>query len=587
MPVALKKGYSELKNKLYTEGALSFANTTLLNGIFLVGFGLALGANNLQIGILLAIPLFTNLLQLVSAFILEATGTKKGTTLVSLFFGRFLFLITVLIAFGLVKENPILLFTIVLIISNMFIAIGNLSLLSWFKDLVPTRKLASFLGKRNMYASAGGIVAYLAGSYAIDRFPGIKTYGFLFLFATIIGLIGLLYLKNIPEKKKRIKAINPKIFLKRLSLPFKDVNFRPLLYFGLPWAFSINLAAPFFLVFMLDDLSLSFLLVSLFLIIDRLARIYGLNIWRKLADKFGARPTLTICTTVTSLVPLTFIFINKQNYFLIPIIFIISAFSYAGVDIATGQVLFKSAHRKYDAYYLSSFTSLTGFISALGPIIGGFLAVLIKNNNHLQFMDILSPIKYIFLLSFILRVSCIPLIARIHEKRAREVNDIIERMKELKFVSFFVNIYSFASTTSKIVLIPQKQLFILQRKTIFRMRKDIKDIRALLPKIASSLNNITIKNIQYYKNRIQGQEQILEKQVEKLEYAEGSKFAKIPQQALSKMKSLESSFDKESKTKVTQKAKEVKKAVEGYEEKLDKTYKKELFLKKEKPNVQK
>ncbi len=587
MPVALKSSFSELKNRLYAEGALSFANTTLLNGIFLVGFGLALGANNLQLGILLAIPLFTNLLQLVSAFILEATGTKKGTTLVSLFFGRFLCLITVLIAFGLVKENPILLFTIVLIISNMFIAIGNLSLLSWFKDLVPIRRLTRFLGKRNMYASAGGIVAYLAGSYAIDRFPGIRTYGFLFLFATIIGLIGLLHLKSIPEKKRKIKAINPKIFLKRLSLPFKDANFRPLLYFGLPWAFSINLAAPFFLVFMLDDLSLSLFLVSGFLVIDRLAKIYGLNLWRKIADKFGARPTLTISATVTGFVPLAMFFVNKNNYLLIPLIFIISAISYAGVDIAISQVLFKSAPRKYDAYYLSSFSSLTGISSALGPIIGGFIAILIKNNQNIPFMDILSPLKYIFLLSFILRVSCIPLIAGIHEKRAREVNDIIERMKELKFASFFINIYSFAEYTSKIVLVPQKQLFILQRKTIFRMRKDLRDVRAFLPKIASSLNNITMKNIQYYKARIRGQEQVLEKQVEKLEYAEGSKFAKISQQALSKMQSLESSFETESKTKATQKAKEVKKAVEGYEEKLDNAYKKELFLKKEKPEEQK
>ena len=83
--MSLKKYYKELKNKLYLEGAFSFANFTLLNGIFLIGFALSLGANNLQLGILLAIPLFANLLQLVSAFILDMTGTKKYTALVNLF----------------------------------------------------------------------------------------------------------------------------------------------------------------------------------------------------------------------------------------------------------------------------------------------------------------------------------------------------------------------------------------------------------------------------------------------------------------------------------------------------------------------
>ena len=108
----LKRVYYEVKNKLFIEGALSFANFTLLNGIFLVGFALALGANNFQLGILLAIPLFANLLQLFSAFILESTGTKKWTTLLSLFFGRYLWIVVVLIAFGFFgEENFLLLFS--------------------------------------------------------------------------------------------------------------------------------------------------------------------------------------------------------------------------------------------------------------------------------------------------------------------------------------------------------------------------------------------------------------------------------------------------------------------------------------------
>ncbi|MEA2036739.1 MAG: MFS transporter [Nanoarchaeota archaeon] len=580
MAVALKRGFDGIKNKLYLEVALSFAHTTLFNSIFLVGFALALGANNLQVGILLAIPLFANLLQLVSAFILEATGTKKYTTIVNLFFGRFILVMAVVMAFGLIHENPILLFTTVLIMSNFFVAIGNLSLLSWTKDLVPVRKLARFLGKKNIYASIGGMVVYLTGSYMIDKFPGTKIYAYLFLFSILIGLIAILFLMGVPERRRKIKAISPEKFFKRLSLPFKDANFRPLIYFSVPWAFSINLAAPFFLVFMLDDLSLSFFLVSVFLVIDTLARLYGLNLWRNMIDKFGARPTLVVTATVTSLVPLAMIFIGMHNYFFILPIFIISAISYAGVDIAISHVLFKSAKRKYDAYYFSSFSSFVGIASALGPIVGGLMALLIKNYNHIIFLDKLSPLKYIFFASFVLRMSCIPLISRINEKKAGDVGDIIERIKTLKFASFFVNIYSFADYISNIVLVPQKQIFILQRKTIFRMRKDMADVKLLLSKIVLSLGNITRNNIQYYKNRIKGQEQALQREVNKLEYVEGSNLKKIPEKVLDEVKILEKSIETESKTAASQKAKEIKKAVEGYEEKLEKEYKKEIFVKK-------
>ena len=573
--MALKKQFSQLKNKFYLQGAFSFANFTLLNGIFLVGFALALGANNFQIGILLAIPLFANLLQLVSAFILEITGTKKKTTLLSLFIGRMLWIIIILVAFGIIgKTNQIMMLALILLVSSIFIAIGNLSLLSWIKDIVPLRKLARFLGKRNMYASTGGIVVYLVGSFIIDKYRGVKIFGYMFIFALVIGLLGLLYLIKVPEKKQKIKAINPIKLLHRLALPFRDVNFRHLLYFGLPWAFSINLAAPFFLVFMIDDLSLTFFIISIFLVIDALARIYGLSIWRHIADKFGSKPLLIVSSTITSTIPLLLIFISKKNYFLIPVIFIISAIAYAAVDISVGQIMFKSAPRRYDAYYLATFTSLTGLMSALGPIIGGFIAFLIKNNSSIAFLDILTPLKYIFLGSFILRTSCIPLISKIHEPKAKDVSDIIERMKTLRFVSFFVNIYDFATYTSKIVLVPQKQFFVLQRKTIIRAKKDLSTIILMLSKISQTLTQIKITP--YKEKRITDLTNTLTEEVDKLEYAEQGEIQKTIQNVLSKMESLRYSFFEHNLKIIRKQMQSVKKLVEKSKQKLDKIYKKEI-----------
>jgi len=475
--MGLKQHFREFKSKLYLEGAFSFANTTLLTGIFLVGFALALGADNFQLGVLMAIPLFANLIQLFSAFILEATGTKKYTTFISLFLGRIVWVIVILMAFGFIKGYlPMTLLIIVLIASNFFIAIGSLSLLSWMKDLIPIRRLGRFLGKRNIYASIGGIAAYLGGAYFIDKVDGVVSYGYLFLFALIIGLIALFYLKSIPEKKSKIKAIHPTKFFNNLILPFRDSNFRPLLYFGLLWGLAINIAGPFFIVFMLDDLSLSFVLVSIFLIVDALFRVYGLSIWRGIADKFGAKPTLIISATMVSLTPFWFIFINIKNYLFLFLIFIASAVAFSGVDIAVSQVLFKSAPRKHDAYYLAAFTSFTGLISGFGPILGGLLAVVIKNNPALPLLKFFTPLKFVFLVSFILRTSCIPLISRIIEPKAREVSDVIKRMKTLRFFSFFTNLYSFANHTSKIVLIPEKQLFTLQRETFKAARSEFSRI---------------------------------------------------------------------------------------------------------------
>ncbi|MBW3012297.1 MFS transporter, partial [Candidatus Woesearchaeota archaeon] len=418
--MAIKRYYAHFKNNFYIEGALSFANYTLLNGIFLIGFALALGANNFQLGLLMAIPLFANLLQLFSPYIVETSGTKKYTTLVTLFTGRFIWVFIAAVALGLAKSNDVLsMLMVVVLLSSLLSAIGNLSLLSWMKDIVPVKKLARFWGKRNMYASIGGMSVYFIGAYLIDKYDGISSYGYVFVFSVFIGLCALAYLRPITEEQKKSRLVNPKEFFTKLILPFKNHMFRPLLYFGLFWGFAINIASPFFLVYMVDDLKLSFLIITLFILAETLSRIYGLNIWRKIAEKYGAKPLLIVCATVTSMLPFAFLFITKSNYLLIFPIFMISAMSYAGVDITVGQMLFKSSPKKESTYYLSVFTSLTGLTSAFGPILGGLLAELIKSRAYVPALDMLPPLKYIFIISFLLRVSSIPMIYRLHDPKAR------------------------------------------------------------------------------------------------------------------------------------------------------------------------
>ncbi|MBD3314082.1 MFS transporter [Candidatus Woesearchaeota archaeon] len=571
--MSLKKQYEWLKNKLYLEGGFSFANFTLLNGLFLIGFALALGADNLEIGIIMAIPLFANLIQIISAFILEFTGTKKKTAIYSLVLGRLLWIPIILIGLGIYEtSHPILAVMAVLLLSSFLSAIGNLSLLSWMKDLVPMRKLARFWGKRNLYATAGGAIVYLTGSFVIDYYTGLRGFAYIFTAALILGIAGIAFLIRIPEKQQKINAIKLDKMLRRWSVPFKDPEFRPLLYFGLAWGFAINIASPFFLVYMIDDLGLSFILISLFVLADYISRLIGLNLWGALADRYGARPVLAVSATVTSCIPLSFLFVNSGNYYIILPIFIISAFSYAAVDIAVGQILFKSAPRRYDAYYLSSFTSLTGLISAIGPIIGGYLAVFVKENSGMVLLDFLPALKYIFLVSFILRVSCIPMISRIHEKKAGDVQDILRRMRTLRMMSFFVSVYNFAEYASKIVLVPQKQFFLLQRNTFEKAKKDISSVMNKMSKLS-----LFLKRSKYpAPERIEDFRSDLDRTVKQLDYMEGSDIQKTPERIVSRIESFEKKAENASKREIKKSIDLLRKALVSAQERLKRTYKRDM-----------
>ena len=354
---ALKRDFPKYENKTHLEAGFRFANFTMMTGLFLVGYALAFGAGNILIGFLSAIALFANLMQFISAFILEKAGTKKKTALISLTLAHIVWIPVVLAAFG-VLQNQLFIITLALIIYSLMTALGSLSILSWLKDLVPTKSLARVLGRRNTYAYIGGMLVYFAGSYIIDIIPGVEAYGYIFLTSIILGILAIIFMIKVPEKKQKIKAISIEKFKARWMQPFKDEKFRPLLRFGVAWGFSLAIAGPFYLVYMLQNLKLGFFISSVFLAVDTVGRVIGYRLWAPIADRYGSKPTLVVSATISSMGGLLFFFITTNNIFLVPFLWIIGGFAFSGAELSIYRALFKAAPRKNDAYYVFFCTKL-------------------------------------------------------------------------------------------------------------------------------------------------------------------------------------------------------------------------------------
>ena len=71
------------------EGVFAIAHITLTTQAFLTGFALLLGANDLQIGIIAAIPMLTQTLQIFSVHVIEKSGQRKWITALGSVIGRF------------------------------------------------------------------------------------------------------------------------------------------------------------------------------------------------------------------------------------------------------------------------------------------------------------------------------------------------------------------------------------------------------------------------------------------------------------------------------------------------------------------
>jgi hypothetical protein len=244
------------------DGLTTQTMTTLTGGVFLVAFALKLGASNFVIGLLAAIPPLLQLIQIPSIYLVEKYRNRRSITMYTSALSRIFWLLIALIPFLFSIEVGLIFLIAALLLNSAIASISGCSWNSWMRDLVPQNQLGSFFSKRMRLATGLGIILSLIAGFYIDYwsdlFPDHELYGYsiLFFFGFLAGMLGVYFISTIPEPRMEAIEKKPK-FINLILQPFRDSNFKNLIMFLGSWHFAINLAAPFFTVYMLQRLQLS------------------------------------------------------------------------------------------------------------------------------------------------------------------------------------------------------------------------------------------------------------------------------------------------------------------------------------------
>jgi len=429
-----------LKNSIY-DGAFCQVMTVLTSGIFLTGFALLLGANLLIIGILAAIPFVAQLTQLTSSFIIEQKGRRKKICLVFASVNRCAWLLVFFIL--LLKnpeQNPVSIWILLgaTIISYLFGSAGGVAWLSWMADLVPEEIRGRFFAKRNMIlAIVGVVITLLAGKY-LDLWKRsgtvIEMHGFfsLFLVGVVCGIISLVFLKKIPDLEKAKPKKEFYNFWKLVKIPFKDSNFLRFALFSTAWSFSVYLTAPFFVVYMLKDLKMSYGLLALVNIVCEISTILALPFWGKLSDRFGSKPVLSLTTMATSLLPMLWVLTISPHFVLIIMMLqVYAGLFWSGLNLNSNNLLLKLSPKENNSIYLASFAALTGLTTAIAPVIGGLLATKLRGTElNLGFAKVYD-LHFLFLISGILRLVSRVFLQKIVEPKEKPMGRMIRALGRL------------------------------------------------------------------------------------------------------------------------------------------------------------
>lgn len=363
------------------DGLTSEMMTTLTTGAFLVSLAVLMGASNFQIGLLAGLPTFTNIFQLVSIWLVRRYNNRRAVSVICSFLARIPLVVigSVVIIFF---PGSFTLLAIFLFFHYLFGSIAGPSWNSWMKDLVPEKRLGTFFARRSSYMQTLNVILSLSLALTVDKITSaypqyeLYIYAVLFTVAGIAGIAGTVFLSRTPEPHSNLTKEN---IFKLFKRPLKNGNFRRLLIFNSIWVFAINLATPFFTVFLLKSLNLPLSYIIGLNIISQLCSIFTIRVWGRYADQYSNKTIIAIGAPLYILCLIAWCFVGiysnlYNNLALLTGIFIVSGFANAGINLSLTNIGLKLATKEEAIVYLSVKNMVTSVFSAIAPLLGGYLA---------------------------------------------------------------------------------------------------------------------------------------------------------------------------------------------------------------------
>jgi len=407
------------------EGAAAEVFGACAGGAVLTGWALYLGASAVTIGLLTALPVAAQILQLPAAWLTQRFGAKR-LAIAAVGASRMVWLPLIAVPFvHLTPGTALTAFVAIVTIATILGVIGGNAWTAWMGELIPGAIRGRFFGRRMVFLNIAGTTASLAAGLALDTlgargFKG-ETLGVLLAAACASGLISvwLLLSQQGPGPREDLTAPD----WGHLARSIRDARTRPLLAYLLGWNAAVGISAGFFSYHMLANLKMGFVLVAAHGILVAAVRIASAPVWGRIVDAFGARPVLVVCSSGISVVPLIWLFIMPDRLWPIAIEAVLAGALWGGHGIATMDLSIGLAPRRGRPFYLATFATAGGLGFALTSGLAGVLAWAIAAPVHVLGSTWLD-VHVLFFLSALGRAGAARLAGRIEEPAARSVQEL-------------------------------------------------------------------------------------------------------------------------------------------------------------------
>ena len=347
---------------------------------FIPLFALAYGADNQQVGWITAIGNLAGAAALFpGARLLEKTGRRQSIVLWS--GGGIARVMLLLLAFiPLFSLPPTVAILLIAALNGVRAFMANFANPAWTSmvaDIVPEFMRGSYFSKRNLTMGIGTLIFATIAGWVIRtgnhwQANALLGYQLSFALAFAFGMVSTLQFAQIREPHSSQHAAQVRQAGSLREALKSSPGYLGFVLSGFVWNFALQIAAPFFNVYLVTELGASVGLVGLFTSLSSLAALGGQLVFGKVLDRRGAVFLQLATGFPIALLPVMWVFYTDPWQVGINNVF--GGFLWAGFNLANCNLLLQVTPNVGRARAVALYQTGVFASAFLGPLLGGYLA---------------------------------------------------------------------------------------------------------------------------------------------------------------------------------------------------------------------
>ncbi|WP_052476162.1 MFS transporter [Cohnella kolymensis] len=331
-----------------------------------------LGFTAVHIGLVLAIPPFAMLIQIVIAIAMQKWHNRKLFLSFFAIAHRALWVCTGLIPLFFSQDAWIPVYIALWLVSFLAAHSSGVIWTSLMADLVPKSVRGKYFGIRNTIHWAVVCVTLFAGGQIMEWLPG--TTGFIILFS----ISGICVIWNAWELSRYpnppFQPSDSGTSYRMLFRPFSDKLFLSSTLFISVFILVENVVIPLFAYVMLEVMNLSTTMVTLIAVLQNLVMMVSYYYWGILNGRYSTNTLLLWTFPIIALSCVVWAgMVILPALLILVVVHIMLGFGLAGYNLLVFNFLIGDSPKSERPMYIAVFSAFTGIAGFIGPIAGGWL----------------------------------------------------------------------------------------------------------------------------------------------------------------------------------------------------------------------